>query len=83
MSHMSLQGDGEPLKILSGVGNVQWFLQEERDGPQPEVLETRSAFKFPREYCKAVLGRRDMDLPFFYTPHFHRTLVRFFIISYS
>lgn len=33
MSLMSLQGDGEPLKILSGVGNVQWFLQEKEDGP--------------------------------------------------
>lgn len=83
MSHMSLQGDGEPLKILSGVGNVQWFLQEERDGPQLEVLESRSAFEFPRDYCNAVLGRWDMNLPFFYTPHFHHALVRFFIISYS
>lgn len=50
MSLMSLQGDGEPLKILSGVGNVQWFLQEKEDGPQPEVLESRSAFEFPRDY---------------------------------
>lgn len=57
--------------------------KERRSYTQPEVLESRSAFEFPRDYCEAVLGRWDMDLPFFYTPHFHHALVPFFIISYS